>query len=138
MGEVLGGGADHRRPADVDVLEGVVQRHAGPGHRLHEGVEIDRYQVDGVDAAPGQLVQVGGLVAAGEDAAVHRRVEGLHAAVQDLEAGELGDAGDGDAGLGQGLVGAAGAVQLEAEVGQPAGELDHACLVRDAYDGLHL
>ena len=49
-GVVLGRGADHGRAADVDVLDGVFQRHAGLGDGRGEGVEIDADQIDGRDA----------------------------------------------------------------------------------------
>ena len=45
-GEVLGRGADHGRPADVDVLQGLFQGDAFFGDRLDEGVEVDGHQVD--------------------------------------------------------------------------------------------
>lgn len=55
---------------------------AGGGHGLAEGVEVDHDQVDGGDAV---LVNGGHVVrhvAAGQDAAVHARVQRLHAACE--------------------------------------------------------
>ena len=111
-----------------------------PGLRdgLDEGVEVDDDEVDRRDALSLQLRHVLRQVAAGEDAAVDDGMERLDAAVEDLgEAGELGDGLDGDAGVGEGLVGAAGGVELDAEGGEAAGEVGEACLVVDADDSLH-
>ena len=88
-----------------------------------EGVEVDDDEVDGRDALSLQLGDVLRQVAAGEDAGVDGGMERLDAAVEDLgEAGELGDGLDGDAGVGEGAMGAAGGVELDAEGGEAAGE----------------
>ena len=46
---ILGRGADHRRPAHIDVLDAGGLVGAGPQRRL-EGVEIGDQEIDGVDA----------------------------------------------------------------------------------------
>jgi len=80
----------------------------------------------------GQLGQVPRR-AAGQDAAVDGRVQGLHAAAQDLRvAGDLLHRGDRQPGRGQRPRGAAGRDQLEPQPVQPAGQLDQARLVVDA------
>ena len=74
-----------------------------------EGVEIDDQQVDGRDAVRLGGAGVLGVAADGEQAAVHLGMQRLEAAVHHLgEAGVLGDVGDGDAGVLQGLGRAAG------------------------------
>ena len=79
-----------------------------------------------------------GAVAAREQAAVDRRVQRLDAAVEHLrKAGVLGDLGDGEAGAGEQLRGAAGREQLDAERCQLARELDDAGLVGDGDQRLH-
>src|SRR5690606_15861055 len=86
---VLGGGANHGRAADIDVLDGVRQGAARPGHSGGERVEVDRHQVDRVDAVFGHHRAV--LVTATEDATVDLRVQGLHPAVHHFrEAGVVG------------------------------------------------
>ena len=86
---VLGGGADHGRPADVDELDGGVRG---------EGIEVDDDEVDGLDPVGLEVRQVLGLRTVGEDPAVDRGVEGLDAAAQHLgRAGHLGDLGVRDA-----------------------------------------
>jgi hypothetical protein len=81
---VLGRRAQHGRAADVDVLDGVRQRAVILGDGLLERVQVDHQQVDRRDAVLGQRCHVLGQVAAGQDAAVHLRVQRLHAAVEHL------------------------------------------------------
>jgi hypothetical protein len=89
---VLGGGADHGGPADVDVLERVLERGIRAGDRLAEGVEVVDDDVDGRNLVATEFFEVLGLITPGEDAAVDHRVERLDAAVEDLrKAGERGD-----------------------------------------------
>ena len=89
---VLGRGPDHGRPAHVDQLDRRVGR---------ERVEVADDQVDEADAQPVERVEVLGLGAVGQDAAVDHRVEGLDPAPEHLgRAGELGHLGVVDAGRG--------------------------------------
>ena len=53
VGMVLGRGAQHRRPADVDVLDRFVIGAVGPRDRRGERIEIDDQQVDRLDAVLG-------------------------------------------------------------------------------------
>ena len=71
-GVVLGGGADHGRAADVDVLDALVVGCALRDGRL-ERVEIDHQQVDGGDAVRARRRVVLGIAADGQQAAVHLR-----------------------------------------------------------------
>jgi hypothetical protein len=43
---VLGGGAQQRRPADVDVLDRIVERHRFVRDRFAERIEIDDDEID--------------------------------------------------------------------------------------------
>ena len=84
----------------------------------------------------GELRAVGLKALVGEDAAVHARMEGLHAAVEHLgEAGDVLDLGDGDAGLADGRGGRAGGDDLGAGLGEGGGEVDDARLVEDGEEG---
>jgi hypothetical protein len=47
---VLRGGADHRGTADVDVLDGVIDRRVLARDGLLERVQVDGEQVDRLDA----------------------------------------------------------------------------------------
>ena len=77
---VLRRGAHHRRPADVDVLDRLVERAAGPRDRLAERVEVDDDEVDRLDAGLLDRRHVLRQVAPREQAAVDLRVQRLHAA----------------------------------------------------------
>ena len=58
-----------------------------------------------------KLRHVPGYVASGQDAGVDSGMQGLDPAVQHLrEAGDVGDLLNGDAGVGDGVVGAAGLI----------------------------
>ena len=50
VGEVLGGGPDHGRAADINVLEGVLEGDACSGHSFAEWVEVDAHQVNRLNA----------------------------------------------------------------------------------------
>jgi hypothetical protein len=83
-GVVLGRAAQHGGAADVDVLDGVLERAVGLRDGGFEGVEVDDDEVDEVDAVLLGFVEVLMRVATAEKAAVHLRVQGLHAAFHDL------------------------------------------------------
>ena len=132
---VLRRGAHHRRPADVDLLHALVGARAR-GHRLGERVEVDDHEVERRDAELLELRDVLGLAPVGEDAGVHGGVQRLHPAVEALgEAGDLLDGGDRHARVGDPAGRRAGAHQLHAGGGQPAGELLDPGLVVDAEQG---
>ena len=129
VGVVLGGGADHRGAADIDVLDAVVIGLAGGDGRL-ERVEVDDEQVDRRDAVAEHRGLVLGMRADGEQAAMHLGMQRLDAAVHHLgEAGQIGDIRDGEAGIGDRLGGAAGRDQSDAQAGEGAGEVDQPGLV---------
>jgi hypothetical protein len=89
---ILRGRADHRRAADVDLLDRLRQAHAGTGNRLLEGIERDDHQVDRGDAVALERGEVLRDVAARENAGVDHGMERLHPAVEHLgEPGHLGD-----------------------------------------------
>ena len=88
---VLGGRADHRRAADVDVLDRLVEIRTARDRRF-EGIEIADEEIDAFDAVRAHGFGVIGLVAQREKAAMDFRMQRLHAAVHDF--GKAGDAGD--------------------------------------------
>ena len=134
-GMVLGGGAHHGGATDVDLLDTGVEGGAG-GDGVGEGVEVDDDQVDGGHPQGGQLVEVVGLAAVGEDAGVDGRVEGLDPPLEALgEAGDLLHRGDGQARSGDGGGGGTGGDDLDTGVGQGAGERNEAGLVVDGDEG---
>ena len=132
---VLRRGTDHRRAADVDLLDALVGAGAG-GDGLGERVEVHDDEVERRDPELLELRHVLGLAAVGEDAGVHRRVQRLHPAVQALrEAGDLLDRCHGHPGVGDPPGGGARAHQLHAGGGQAAGQLLDAGLVVHTQQG---
>ncbi len=126
---VLRRGADHRRAADVDVLDHrVVVGARGDG--LLEWVEVGDQQIDLADAVRIEGGAVVSLVANREEAAMDFRVQCLDAAIHHLgEAGELGNVLHRGAGRGDQRPRTAGRDELDAEIGKPLGELGETSLV---------
>ncbi len=128
---VLRRAADHGRPANIDVLDGVRQGASGLGDRSGEGVEVDCDQIDRVDAVLCHDRAVD--IATAENAAVDLRMQGLYPAVHHFrEAGVVGHFYRGDVVLAQQLEGAAGGKNLDAEGDEFAGEVNDAGLVGHA------
>ena len=73
---VLGGAADHRGPADVDLLDALRVGRAR-GHRLLEGIEVDHDELERVDLQLVELRHVVRLGEVGQQPGVHPRVQGL-------------------------------------------------------------
>ena len=135
---VLRGGPDHGGPTDVDVLDHRLPVGAG-GDGGGERVEADNHQVDRRVAVLLQGPHVLREIAAGEDAGVDGRMEGLDPAVQHLGcAGDLADLAHRDTGIREGLGGATGGDQLHPGLVETAGEVSEARLVADADEGSHV
>ncbi len=118
---VLGGGPDHRRPANVDHLD---RRFRA------EWVEAGDHEIDRDDAVLVQLSQVLGFGTIGEDAAVNLGVQRLDTPPEHLgRTRDRGDVGVGDALLGQELRRVAAGDQLPAESDEPASERRESGLV---------
>ena len=129
---VLGCTADHRRAADVDVLDGILKGHVRFGDGLAERIEVDADQVDGLDAVVGDLLHVVGNIPPGKKGSVDLRMEGLDPAVTDFrEARDIADRSHRKACFLQHLHGTAGGEDLPTHGDQFAGELDNARLVTD-------
>ena len=126
---VLRRGADHRRPADVDQLDG----------RLRvERVEVGDDQVDRRDLVRRKVGLVLGIVTIGEDAAVHLRVQGHDPVAEHRRiAGEVGNVGHGHTGGSDRLRRSPRRDELDPQAVQGFGELDDAGLVVDAQQSSH-
>jgi len=120
--EILGGCADHRRTADVDVLERLFQGHVGATDRLCKWIQVPDDDVDHVDLVSDQLGRVAGVVPPGQNATVHHRMKGLYAPIENFgEARQIGDLLDGQARVLELPGRATGAHQLVTRRSQPAG-----------------
>src|ERR1017187_4863610 len=130
---VLGGGAQHGGPADIDVLDQFGERCAGPGGDFLETVQVHHHHVDGHDAVRLDGRHVFGVGAHGENAAGDLGVHGLDAAIQHLgKSRDVADIGDGDAGVAQQPPGAARGDEFGAHGGEGGGEFEDAALIGDA------
>ena len=139
MRVVLGRGADHRRAADVDQVLRVAAAVLERGRVGAERVEVRHDEVDRVDAVLLHVGVVVGVVAVGEDAAVHLRVQRDDPVAEDRgEAGEVGDVGDR---RGRRRASAFAVPPLDTRstprLVQRAGQLDDAGLVVHGQQGLH-
>ncbi len=132
VGEVLGRAAQHRGPADVDHLDGLLFGRPEGRRDVAERVEVDADEVERVDPVLDQRGHVLLVVAAREDAGVDARVERLDPAAEHL--GRLGqglDAAHLQAQLLEERRGAAARDQLHAELVEPARERLEPVLVVD-------
>ena len=129
---ILGGGPDHRRAADVDLLHALPGRGAGRDRGL-ERVQVRHEQLERLDAELGQLGLVRGVRGIREQARVHPGVQRLDPPVQALgEAGQLLHWRDRHPGGGDPGRGGAGGDDLDAGRVQPGRQLLKTGLVVDA------
>ncbi len=129
---VLGRRPDHRRAADVDVLDHLVLGRVAARDGLLERVQVHAHEVHLLDPMLGRRAQVRILVAPRQQARVQPRVQRLHAPIHHLrEAREVLDRAHLDAGAGQLARGAAGRHELHAQISQPLRERDDPQLVGD-------
>ncbi len=123
---------DHRRPADVDLLDGL-RRARSAGHGLLERVQARDQQLERLDAQLGKLGAMSVLGQIGEQAGVHLRVQRLDPAIQALgKPGELLNRGDRQASRSDGGGGAAGRHDLDAGVMERGRQVGKPGLVVDA------
>ena len=133
---VLGGRPQHGGAANVDVLDGVVERDPGAGDRGLEGVEVDDDEVDGSDAVLGDGAFVLGVAAQVQQAPVDARVQRLHPAIEHLgKAGVVGQVPDRKPRVTQRPRRAARGNQLHASRGEDACEFNKTGLVGHREEG---
>jgi hypothetical protein len=117
---------------DLDQLDGLLDADDAAAHLDAERLDVDGDQVDRGDALVGQLGHLIGTVPARENPGVHRRMERL-----DLAPQELGDVGqfryrvDLDAVRGQVLAGAVRREDLDVELLEIAGKAGNSFPVGD-------
>jgi hypothetical protein len=126
---VLGGRPDHRRAADVDVVDA---RLEGPSRRDRgfERIEVHDQEVDRRDAVREHRGLVLGIGAAREEAAMDRRVERLDAPVHHLgKPREIAYVANRETGIREHAARAARRDELDAASVQGAGEVQEPRLV---------
>src|SRR5690606_11972598 len=128
---VLRGGTNHRRAADIDILDRVLERRIRPRYDALERIQIHRDHVDRRDRMRGERIVVD--AATSEQAAVDLRVQRLDAPVHDLgKPRDLRDLGDGQRRVAKRSRRASGRDQLERQIEQSSCELDDPALVGNA------
>ncbi len=135
IGVVLRRGADHCRPADIDILDAIVEVGAARGRPL-ERIEIDHHKIDRLDVVGAHRLHMGGVVADREQTAMDGGMERLDAAVHHLgKAGHFRYVGDIEPGRDQRQPRAAGRNDLDAVIGERPRKLDQAGLVGNGNEG---
>ena len=130
---ILGSGAQHGGPADVDVLDQLLEVGSCLGGNVFEAVEVDDHHIDGYDTVRLYGCHVFGAGAHGEDAAGDFGMHGLDAAVQHFgKSGDVADIGDGNARVAQEARGAAGGDEFGTHGGEGGCEFEDAGFVGDA------
>ena len=105
---ILGGGADHRRAADVDIFDAIVERSAA-GDRCLERIKIHDKDIDRRDAMRQHRCLMFGVFPYRQKPAVNFRMQGFHPSVHEFrEAGQFGDLADRQTCIGKHLPCAAG------------------------------
>ena len=136
--EVLGRRAQQRVSADVDVFQSHRQPRAGLLCNFQKGVEIGSYEINRLQAVLGELFEVARIVAQRQDPGVYRRVKRFDSPAEHFgKARELLNAANGNAGVAQQALGAAGRKQLEAKCFKPTSKVNNASLVVDRQDRAH-
>ena len=129
---ILCRGAHQGRSADVNILDGIVERAARSGHGLSKRIEIDHHQIDRWNRVLGERGHVLEGIAASENRAMDSGVQGLDATVEHLrESGVVGDFGDRQPGIHQRFRSAPGGDELDTHRVQTAREFHEACLIGD-------
>jgi hypothetical protein len=130
--EVLGGGTQHGRSADVDHLDGVFLADVLLARDGRERIEVDADEIERLDAVLLECREIVLRIAPGEDGRVDARVQRLDAPAEELgNVGQLVDRRDREAELGDVRSAPAARHEVDPEVGEPACELVETGLVED-------
>ena len=128
---VLRGGTDHRRSADVDLLDRFGAGHVRAGHRGLEGIEVADDQIDRADLVRLHVRLIFREFATGENATMNFRVQRLHSATEHLGAGgQLGHVEHRNAGVSNRACRPARGHELYAQLIQLLREFNESRLVR--------
>ncbi len=134
-GVVLRGGADHRRAANVDILDAGIEIGAFGDGRL-EGIERHHHYIDGADAVFLHGGLMAAAVAAPQQPAVDFRVQGFYPPIHHFrEASVIGHVRHRQTGGAQRIGGTAGREQFGPGAVQGAAKLDNPGFVVDRQQG---
>ncbi len=136
VAEVLCRGAHQAGSADVDFLDEAVEGRLRVRGGRRERVQVHHHEIDEANPVALDGGQIVGAGAAREDAPVNGRMEGLDPPVEHLgEAGDVRDAPDRQARVGEGTGGPSGRDELGAKPLEALAKGRQTALVRDAEDG---
>ncbi len=125
------GGPDHRRAADIDILDALGKIGAACDGGF-EWIEIDHQYIDAANGMRPHRLDVFRIVANAEQAAMHRRMQRLDPAIHHFwKSGEVANVHDRKAGIAQRQARPAGRHQFDTETRKRAGELDHSGFIGD-------
>ena len=89
---ILGGAADHRRTADVDILNRFGQRHVRFRDGGFERIEVYHHEIDRFETALARFGFVFRIAALVKQAAMHARMQSFHATFENFwKRGETGN-----------------------------------------------
>ena len=129
---VLRRGAEHRRTADVDVFDRILQSDAFLRDGRLEGIEVDGNEVNGVDVELLEGRHMFGILTKREKTGVDVRVKRLYTTVEAFGiARDVGDVHNGKTAFAQDASGTAGGDDLVTEIGEATGKFDAARLVSE-------
>src|SRR5262245_25487426 len=124
--------ADETRAADVDLFDQIVEFDPGLGSGFDEWVQIHDHEIDEADAVlPGEI-EIFGMGAAREDAAVNLGMKRLDASIHHFrKAGHVTDIDNGQPRISEGLRGTASRDELEAARSERGCKRNQAGFVRN-------
>ena len=130
MAMILRCGAEHRRTADIDLLDRFFDRDVGRCHGRFERVEIHDDEIDRGNRMRGRLAQVIRIVAVVEDRAENLRSERFHAPAEDLRCSRpRRDRRDRNACIREMTRGASGREDLDFVCNESSGQFNETALV---------
>ena len=133
VAKILGRGAHHRRPADIDILDDLVKMYSWFSGGLFKGVKVHHHHVDRLNPMLARRRHVCCIVPDMQDAPVDFRVKGLHPPIHHLrKAGKLGDVFHRNTCIAQQLGRASSRDQLDFQAGQFGGKLNNPSLIGNA------
>lgn len=126
---VLRGGANHRGPPDIDILDHFIAFRTF-GHGLLEGIEIDDDEIDRTNGVIGHRLRMFRIVTNGQQPTMDHRVQRLDPAIHHFgKTGEIRHVFHGKPGIPQRLGRAAGGYQFHAQPRQALPQFNQAALV---------
>src|SRR5262249_25675980 len=108
--------ANHRRPADVDLLDCLFSSDSFTPDRFGKRIEINHHHIDGFDMVLLHCGNMLWIVSQRKQAPMNARMQCLNSSIHHLrETGDVGNVSDSDAGCSQSLCSTTGTDDLHVE-----------------------